>query len=402
MFSDNSYPAIAKPLIVSFVCVLLNGISYGFGVYLFPMVMPEMIKDLHLNYTHAGTINGVSQAATLFTIPIAWYLTRRLGGLRLIVLCQLVGGILLAALSFVQDYYSLIIINFFIRGWPVLVWIPLVVIATEHIEVKWRATMLTAASSGQCFFIFIDGILSSFFLEHYHWRSLWQVVALICLLSCCCCFVMLKLVGAWDHSIKAKGARSRIKTELFQWMKARNGIIVMSLFAITGFTFVSFQMYLASFLRDELGVGLEVAAVMWSVMGISGILGGVTIGVITDRIGVKASFSVVFTMALLSTVLICLPLNSVSILAMAVLFGVSQAAVHGLGPAYIAKTLSPGLVTAAFSSATMIFVFGAMAGNFIGGWSGGAFGSFAGFYIFVGIFFIIGAVLSFGLQRERL
>jgi len=141
---------------------------------------------------------------------------------------------------------------------------------------------------------------------------------------------------------------------------------------------------------------------MWSVMGISGILGGVSIGIISDRFGVKTSFSLVFIMAMVSTVLICFPLNSVSILAMAVLFGVSQAAVHGLGPAYISKTLSADSATAAFSSATMVFVFGAMAGNFLGGWSGGEFGSFTGFYISLGIFFIIGAVLSFGLKSESL
>ncbi len=42
-----------------------------------------------------------------------------------------------------------------------------------------------------------------------------------------------------------------------------------------------------------------------------------------------------------------------------------------------------------------------MAGNFIGGWSGGEFGSFTGFYISLGIFFVIGTVLSFGLKSEK-
>jgi MFS family permease len=365
------------------------------------MVMPEMIKDLHLTYAQAGVINGVSQASSLITIPLAGYLTHRIGGLRLIVACQLVGCILLAALSLVQEYYSLLAINFLIRGWPVVVWIPLIVIASEHISMKWRATMLTAASSGPCFFIFIDGILSSFFLEHYHWRSLWQLTAFVCLFCCCGSFMTLKLVKAWDYSTKKKEVKHRSNTELIQWMKARSGVILISLFAIIGFTFMSFQVYLASFLRHELGVGLETAAVMWSVMGISGILGGVSIGIITDRFGVKVSFGLVFTMAMLSTVLICLPLNSVSILAMAVLFGVSQAAVYGLGPAYISKTLSTNSATAAFSSATMVLTFGAMVGNFIGGWSEGEFGSFTGFYISLGVFCVIGAVLSFGLKSER-
>lgn len=366
------------------------------------MVMPEMIKDLHLNYPQAGVISGVSQISSLLTIPLAGYLTHRFGGLRLIVGCQLVGVMLLAALSFVQGYYSLIVLNFLIRGWPVVVWIPLVAIASEHINVKWRATMLTAASSGACFFVFIDGIISSFFLEHYHWRSLWQVVAIVCFFSCCCCWIILKQVKVWDHPAKVKETRRKSNTELYKWIKTRNGVILISLFAITGFSFVSFQIYLAPFLRDELGVGLKTAAVMWSIMGISGIFGGIGIGIITDRIGAKVSFGLVFTMAIVSTVLICLPTNSMSILGMAVLFGISQAAIYGLGPAYISKTLSSDSAATAFSGATIVLVFGSLSQNFVGGWSKGNFGSFSGFYFSLGVFFVVVAILSFGLKNERL
>ena len=400
-FSNNSEPAIARPLAISIICVLLTGISFGFGRNLFPMVMPEMIKDLHLTYTQAGVINGASQSSSLITIPLAGYLTHRIGGLRLIVACQLFGCTLLAALSLVQGYYSLLVINFLIRSWPVVVWIPLVVIASEHINVKWRATMLTAASSGPCFFIFINGILSSFFLEHYHWRGMWQFTALFCFFCCCCCFFTLKLMKVWDYSTKGKEVKLRSNTELIHWMKTRSGVILISLFAIIGFTFMSFHVYLAAFLRDELRVGLGTTAVMWSVMGVSGILGGVSIGIITDRLGVKVSFGLVFMMAILSTVFVCLPPNSVSILTMALLFGVSQAAIYGLGPAYISKTLSTDSATVAFSSATMVLTFGAMVGNFIGGWSEGQFGSFTEFYISLGLFFVLGAVLSFGLKSER-
>ena len=65
------------------------------------MVMPEMIADLSLTYPQAGVINGLSQASSLLTIPLAGYLAHRIGGLRLIVACQLLGCILLAALGLV-------------------------------------------------------------------------------------------------------------------------------------------------------------------------------------------------------------------------------------------------------------------------------------------------------------
>ena len=397
----NQEPTDIKPLVISIVCVLLTGISFGFGRTLFPMVMPEMIAELHLTYTQAGVINGVSQASSLLTIPLAGYLAHRFGGLRLIVGCQLFGCLLLASLSLVQGYYSLLIINFLIRGWPVLVWIPMVAVASEHINEKWRATMLTATSSGPCFFIFFDGILSSYFLEHFHWRSMWYFTALVCFASCCFCFLALKLVRAWSDSARDKKARHHLNKELIQWLKTRSGVILFALFAIIGFTFMSFQVYLASFLREELGVDLQTAAVMWSVMGISGILGGVSIGMFTDHFGVKISFGLVFTMAMLSTLIICLPHNPSTSIAMAILFGASQAAVYGLGPAYLSKTLSTDSATTAFSIATMVLTAGAMFGNFLGGWGEGKSGSFTGFYISLGILFAIGAVLSSGLKSER-
>ena len=366
------------------------------------MVMPEMIMDLNLTYTQAGIINGMSQASSLVTIPLAAYLTHQIGGLRLIVVCQLFGCLLLFGFSLVQGYYSLLIINFLIRGWPVVVWIPLVAVASEHIDVKWRATMLTAASGGSCFFLFIDGILSSFFLEHYHWRNLWQFSAIICFLSCCFSFLALKLVKAWSHRATGKHVKFNLSTELIHWFKTRSGIIMILLFLIIGFAFMSFQVYLASFIRDELRVGLGPAAVMWSVMGLSGILGGIIIGVFTDRFGVKSSFGIVFSMAMLSTVIISVPLSIFSIIIMAILFGVAQAAVYGLGPAYMSKTLSTESATTAFSIATMVLTLGAAVGNLIGGWSEGKFGSFFEFYLFMGILFLLGAVLSIGLKSERI
>jgi len=153
IFTKNVASGWRKPLTISVVCAVLTGISYGFGIYLFPMVMPEMIQDLHLNYTHAGTITGMGQMSALSTVPLAAYLTGRIGGLRVIVACPLIGAVMLAAMYYVQGFYSLLVLNFLIRGWPIMVWIPLVAVAAEHIDFRWRATMLTASSSGACFFI---------------------------------------------------------------------------------------------------------------------------------------------------------------------------------------------------------------------------------------------------------
>ncbi len=401
IFSGNVALGWQKPLTISVVCSVLTGISYGFGILLFPMVMPEMIKDLHLDYTHAGMITGLSQISSLFTIPLAGYLTGRIGGLRLVVVCPLIGAILLAAIYYVQGFYSLMALNFFIRGWPVMVWIPLVAVAAEHIDFKWRATMLTASSSGACFFVFVDGVLSSYFLEHYHWRNMWLFVSGFCLIIVAVCWLALKMVNAWEFKSHGEASVNEPTGDIFKWMKTRSGITLNLLFVLSGFAFVAFQTYLAPFLRDELGLGLKMTALMWAVMGISGIFGGVGIGVITDRMGVRTSFAVVFGMAVISTALICLPMDLFCILAMAVLFGIAQAAVYGLHPAYLSKSMPPRLAAKAFSVGTMVMVTSTLMGNFIGGWSAGKTGSFWWFYLLLGALFVLGVFVSFGLKNEK-
>ncbi len=389
-----------KPLIVGMVCALLTSVAYGFGNYMFPMVMPEMLKELGLNYTDAGIVNGLGQASPLVAIPLTGYLTHRLGGLRLIVFLQFFGAVLLALLSFVKGFIGLIVVIFLLRAWPIMVWVPLVAIATEHIGYQWRATMLTAASAGACFFVFIDGNLSSYFLEHHHWRSMWRTTALICLANSIFCWVSLKWVDCW---FRQPGRQAGIKSplpEVFNWFRTRGGTIIVLLFGVVGIAFVPFQVYLAPYLRDDLNIGLKMSSVVWSVMGISGILGGVAMGIFTDRFGVKPALMIVFIMGAMSSVMICLPITTWKLLTMATLFGIGQAVIFGLGPTYISKVMSAETAAAANSAATMVLVLFALTTNFFGGWSRTQLGSFWYLFAILGCLFVGGALLALVLPNE--
>jgi len=402
-YPSKLYKFDSKPWIVGSICVLIAGMSYGFGMYLFPMVIPEMAKDLHLDYTQIGMITGIGQASVFLSIPLAGFLTTRIGGLKLIVNIQFIGAVLLAGLYAVNGFKSLLILNFFIRAWPIMTWIPLISVAVDHIPIKWRATMLTLASSSGCFLILIDGLLSSFFLEHLCWRELWLTVALICLLSSFLSRMGLKSVGLWcrrTDPIQTKGGKPLDK-DVGKWLKSSNGIILNLIFLITGLSFVTFQVYLAPYLRDELGIGLDTTALMWSFMGISGGLGGVFFGLLTDRLGVRISQSLIFLSGLGATGFLFFSASFSSILAMALLFGISQAAVYGMGPAYISKMLPAGSAAKIFTIGTMIMSAGALIGNFLGGWGKGVFHTFWWVYIAAGFLFACGALLSLLLIPEN-
>jgi len=365
------------------------------------MVIPEMAKDLHLSYTQIGTITGIGRASVLLSIPLAGFLTNRIGGLKLIVGMQFIGTMLLVGLFVVDGFKTLLVLHFLIQAWPVMTWIPLISVAVDHIPIKWRATMLTLASSSGCFLILIDGILSSFFIEHYHWRTLWLTIAFICLFGGLVSLIGLKYVGGWtkSHPLKISEKKSAAK-EVFCWLKSINGIIHNIIFLFMGLSFATFQIYLAPYLRDELFVSLDTTALMWSTMGISGALGGVFFGLLTDRMGVRVSQSLIFLSGLGATAFLFLSTSFFSLFAMAVLFGISQATIWAMGPAYISKMLPADSAARVFTIGTMIMSFGSLLGNFLGGWTKGTTDTFWWAYMAMGVFFACGALLSLLLKAE--
>ena len=402
VFPSKSSTFNLKPLVIGSICVLITGISYGFGMYLFPMMIPEMAKDLNLDYAQIGTITGIGRASVFLSIPLAGFLTTRICGLKLIVGIQLFGAMLLAGLYAVKGFKSLLILNFFIQAWPVMTWIPLISVAVDHIPIKWRATMLTLASSSGCFLILIDGLLSSFFLEHSHWRYLWLTVALICLFSCIVSRMGLQYMSVWIKTDLLPATKEKASEEkVTEWLKSSNGITMNLIFLITGLSFGTFQVYLAPYLRDELFVGLDTTALMWSTMGISGALGGVFFGLLTDRVGVRISQSLIFLSGLGAIAFLFASTSFCSLFSMALFFGIPQATVYAMGPAYISKMLPAGSATKVFTIGIMVMSFGTLLGNFLGGWSKGITDTFWWLYMAIGVLFACGALLSLLLTSEN-
>ena len=58
----------------------------------------------------------------------------RLKPLTISAVCEMLTGI--------SYGYSLMVLNFFIRDRPVMVWIPLVDLAAEHIDFKWETSVI--------------------------------------------------------------------------------------------------------------------------------------------------------------------------------------------------------------------------------------------------------------------
>ncbi|PIE61753.1 MAG: hypothetical protein CSA29_01680 [Desulfobacterales bacterium] len=389
--------------IIVAVCILLTTTAFGFGMYLIPMVLPEMTSGLGLDYARIGTITGGSQVAALLAIPMADLVVRRFGALSTIITAHFSAALLLAGVYDLQGFLDFFCLSFLLRTWPVMTWIPMVVVAAEHLPLNWRPTFFTLVSAASCVCVSFDGFFSSWFLTHSNWRAMWMAASMINVGVGLISLAALKCCGALGGpSKKTMPTQTSPGEGLTAWLKSPGGILLNAIFLISGLTFISFPVYLAPYLREELNTGLSTITLMWSVMGLAGIPAGLIFSVIVARMGIKFSFVLIFTLGITAAACLGGAPAMVPMTLSAASFGTAQAVIYGMGPAYLSKVLSVSAASKAFALGTAIMTIGGLIGNFLGGWSSDLLGSFKWAYMATGILFAVGALLSILLVPKSL
>ena len=178
------------------------------------------------------------------------------------------------------------------------------------------------------------------------------------------------------------------KSDLFagfskDYITPTNIIIWLMLF-LNGLSCIPFQTYLAPYIRDELMFPVAIAGEIWSIIGFVGMGGGFAIGALSDKTGIRFALTMTYFFLAVAAVMVCVHAAHYQLIVAGVAFGLSFYAIFGLMPAYIAKTSTPARSTVIFGIANVTLGLGSMLGNFIGGWSKTAFGTFL--WTYVGIF----------------
>ncbi len=386
--------------IIAAVCILLTATAFGFGLYLIPMVLPEITASLGLDYTRIGTITGGCQIASLLAIPLADLVVRRFGALTTIITAQFAAALLLAGVYGLQGFFDFFCLSFLIRIWPVMVWIPMVAVAAEHLPLNWRPTFFTLVSTASFVCVSFDGIFSSWFLTHSNWRVMWLAASIISIGIGIISLAALKYCGGLDSHIQnEKLPQTALEHELTAWLKSRDGILMNAIFLVTGLTFISFPVYLAPYLREELNAGLPAITLIWSVMGLAGVAGGLIFSIIVAHLGIKFCLALIFSLGMTAAAGLTGAPAMVPMTVSAVSFGAAQAVIFGMGPAYISNVLSAPAASRAFTLGTAIMNIGGLVGNFLVGWSSDILDSFKWSYMATGALFAAGALLSMLLAQ---
>ncbi len=301
------------------------------------------------------------------------------------------------------------VLLFFLGGMAASAWTPMVEVCQRFIARRHRGKVLGLISSGTSYGVFINGLLAPYMVQNHHWRDTWLAVGAGTAVLAVVATIFLAVQGVLARppadaeddeggqglqALRAAGRRLRT-------LVMRKTILIWSLMALNGFACISYQTYLSSYLRDELGYPVTLAGNLWTLIGFVGMGGGFAMGALADRITIRATLTLTYVLLALSSLIVLLHPNVATLYASSVTFGLAFYAIFGLCPAYISHTTTEKQSTLVFGIGNILLGLGSMLGNLAGGSLKELTGTFEWTYILVALAAVGSAALTAPLPNER-
>ncbi|MGW0564852.1 MFS transporter [Streptomyces sp. NPDC003016] len=412
-------------LLTSFVAA-----TYGFGFYLFAQLVTDMRKDLGFDYTVVGTITAAGQLGFLLFALLGTWLSTRIGGGQVVVGSVALCGLCLVLLPVTNSIVLIAVLLTIMGGTAASVYVPLVEIVGRVIDYRHRGKVLGLVSSGTSYGVFVNSLLVPGFVRDDNWRGLWFSVGFGTLMvTAVAAFTFHRLGlfrseeavaagadrGPQDDTgapgpdgaaedgrtpqaaepVKDNSARAGWRMVLVRWV-----VIVWTIKFLNGFACMPFQNYLSPYLREGLGFDIDFAAQVWGTIGVIGMFAGFAVGWLSDRIGVRASLVMCYTLFFISSMLLVLaPVGFIPMVS-GVLFALAFYPIYGLVPAYVSKSASGAAATVIFGVTNVTQGVGGIVGNYTAGFLKNVTGDFMWYYVVVAVVAVILGFLTLQLPRE--
>jgi MFS family permease len=392
----------ARAIGIAVVFTLFVAVAFGFGLYLFPLVVTAMRANIAFDYAAMGIVTGGAQIAYLGAALLCPLLTHRFGAGQVIVGAVTASGLLLLSFAGVQ---SVVQAGFMLAGLgaaAACMIVPTVGAISKSVPFAYRSRVNGLVSSGTAYGQVVNGMLVPWLLTGHGWRSIWLVTGAVSLVIMPIGFITLRMLAshvfvrdASPHAIDDRQSRAPRSI-----VTARN-LTVWVLFAFGGLACGPWQNYVSSFLTAERGLSLQSIGQLWSIVGVTGLFSGFLAGMLADKTGVRIALIVSYIALACSALLIAFQAGTWPLRAAAACFGWAFYAIYGLIPAYVSKTAEPQAATKVFAIANVFLGLGTTLGNVVGGRIPGWSGSLQGVFIAASALGVAGVIVTMMLPDER-
>lgn len=267
-----------------FTIFIAYSIRYGYG-----MLLPPMLDDLDISKTDAGTIYAsYFLAYTLFSPLLGWLSDKY--SLRLIltsfmVLLSIGAALMACATSVISAsiYFTLCGIG------HAACWAPVMALVQRSVPDKRRGMALAFTTMGSGIGIASWGVVLPFLESMYSWKAGWLGMGIcgLCIAGLNALFVKdpYGAVGesGRDNPPAAKSTGAKVLYEAL--LKDRQIWLIGLAYSLVGFSVLVPYTFLSTYSMEQLDFTFAVSTRLFVVIAISGLVGKIILGSISDVIG---------------------------------------------------------------------------------------------------------------------
>lgn len=267
--------------------------AMGFGRYIYPLVLPAMKDGLNLTYSHMGTLTSANLIGHTGFAVLGGILATRFGPHRIIVLAAALSGMAMILLGLAPAYPAAFVAMVLMGVGRIGVVVSIAGLTSLWFPPhRWGSLigfMTLGANIANIITAFlVPLVMTSFGSEG--WRHAWIYFGGATVVSALIGYAVMKPKAHENPLSEHASDRASGKMESsIHWGQVFRNRTLMGLFWIfflNGF-FLIYTVFFVAYLTKGLGLPIEVAGIIWLLIGVPSIPTQVLWGVLSDRIGRK-------------------------------------------------------------------------------------------------------------------
>ena len=273
-------------VLIACFCTILTSyaVRYGYGI-----LLPEMLPALSITKTEAGVIYGSFFIAYTILSPVLGLLGDRYNVRLLLTLFVAVLG----AGTFLMAYSSSIVqasLFFILAGiGSAVCWAPTVALAQRWTSDKHRGKTLAFIDVGSALGIIGTSSAVPMIVAAYDWKAGWMSLGILGFTVAILNFLAIREYQGEQPSLNQesiKENRHKPISEIYiKLLKDKRFWLIGLAYLLTGFSIIIPFTFLSTYAVQELAMSYEASTRLITVIGIGAIIGKITLGPLSDKIG---------------------------------------------------------------------------------------------------------------------
>ena len=382
----------------------------GFGRFALGMLLPSMAATLNLSYSQMGFISTGNFLGYLVAVLISGFLAVRIGSRRLVFISLLVIGVSMLLISRTSSFIYLLVLYTITGMGSGASNVPMMGLVAAWFTRKMRGRAAGFIVIGSGFAIVLSGKLIPYINRIYGsegWRTNWMILGIAVIMISFLCLLLLRNrpeekglmpVGSDGTELSQPSGMGRPGSNIY---KEKVVYLLGAIYFLFGYTYVIYATFIVTTLVQERSFSESVAGNFWSWVGFLSLFSGPVFGTLSDKLGRKAGLIMVFSLQMLSYLLVASKLPDMFLYFSIFCYGIVAWSIPSIMVAATGDYVGTERAVAAFGFITFIFGFGQITGPAIAGVLAERAGSFTSSFYMAAAFAGMAILLTTFLRKPH-